>query len=133
MSLVAAGDVQLEAHLRLAMMNFTAPFTVETTALVTDGLVQGGALTRSLPQHAGKLAIQLVSRSPRYYWHALWVDGEVWTWGEVLGTNVPARPALQTMAKWANKIGIKARWGKPQPIVREKPWLLPNIDPDAAK
>lgn len=49
-------------------------------------------------------------------------EGEVWTWGKVLGEYTPARTNLQALA---NKIGWKTDRFSKKPVVREEPWLLP--------
>ena len=50
---------------------------------------------------------------------ALTRDGEVWTWGQVLGEYKPVP---------GNKKDTE-----PEPILRDTPWLLPNIDPSAPR
>ncbi len=54
---------------------------------------------------------------------ALTDEGEVWTWGEVMGETTPGWPALQTMA---DKLGWKTGLFRSKPVVREDPWRLPH-------
>jgi hypothetical protein len=61
----------------------------------------------------------------------LTADGEVWTWGRVLGEDIPARPGLQRMARFARRFGLPTDWGERKPIFRDERWLLPNMDPGA--
>ncbi|MDB6033278.1 MAG: regulator of chromosome condensation [Verrucomicrobiales bacterium] len=46
---------------------------------------------------------------------ALTRDGEVWTWGAVLGEYKPVRPNAKDIVY--------------EPVLRKEPWLLPNIPP----
>lgn len=46
---------------------------------------------------------------------ALTRDGEVWTWGAVLGEYKPVRPNAKDIVY--------------EPVLRQEPWLLPNIPP----
>jgi alpha-tubulin suppressor-like RCC1 family protein len=55
-------------------------------------------------------------------------DGEVWTWGTVLGEHTPAHSSLQSLAKLARGLRLKVHWGNSKPVMRERPWLLPNLD-----
>ena len=58
-------------------------------------------------------------------------DGEVWTWGRILGETIPAKPGLQSLARFARRFHIQADWGERKPVFRDEKWLLPNIDPEA--
>jgi hypothetical protein len=58
-------------------------------------------------------------------------DGEVWTWGRVLGKDVPERRMLQYLAKLLRRVGIKVEWGEAEPTMRNKPWQLPVCPPVA--
>jgi len=60
-------------------------------------------------------------------------DGEVWTWGRVLGGDTPENPNLQAVAKFARRFHIPAVWGESQHVFRDEPWQLPNIDPTTEK
>ncbi len=56
-------------------------------------------------------------------------DGEVWTWGMVLGDPLTLKDrAIRTAVKFANLLHIKATNPDPAPIIREKPWQLRNTD-----
>src|SRR5437867_10665381 len=57
---------------------------------------------------------------------ALTREGEVWTWGKVLGEHTPGHPNLQSLARL---IGWKTHRFESKPVTRDKPWLLPNLDP----
>jgi alpha-tubulin suppressor-like RCC1 family protein len=59
-------------------------------------------------------------------------DGEVWTWGRILGEDIPANPSLQSLAKLARRFHLQVDWGERKAVFRDDPWLLPNIDPEAA-
>lgn len=52
-------------------------------------------------------------------------DGEVWTWGKVLGEYAPAQTNLQAIAK---SLGLKTGRPERQPIIRDKPWQLPHLE-----
>jgi len=63
-------------------------------------------------------------------------DGEVWTWGMVLGDPPTLKSSLQNLASrlsthfhFKNKIPP----AEPAPIYREKPWQLPNVEPEPPK
>ena len=60
---------------------------------------------------------------------ALTRDGEVWTWGSVLGEYVPAHSNLQSLARLAARLHWHVYWGESGPMIRDRPWLLPNLDP----
>lgn len=63
-------------------------------------------------------------------------DGEVWTWGMVLGDPPTLKSRLQTLAsRLAVCFHFKTKIppGDPDPIYREKPWQLPNLEPDPPK
>jgi alpha-tubulin suppressor-like RCC1 family protein len=49
-------------------------------------------------------------------------EGEVWTWGKVLGEYTPASTNLQALAK---KLGWKTDRFEKKPVIRKEPWLLP--------
>jgi alpha-tubulin suppressor-like RCC1 family protein len=60
-------------------------------------------------------------------------DGEVWTWGAVLGEQVRVDPPLQKLAKLINArfaSYLFLRWGQPGPPVRNRPWRLDHMDSD---
>ncbi len=52
-------------------------------------------------------------------------DGEVWTWGRVLGQSTPASTNLESFAK---AIGWKTDRFESKPVMRSKPWQLPNTE-----
>ncbi len=56
---------------------------------------------------------------------ALTRDGEVWTWGKALGEHTTAHTNLQTLAKI---IGWKTDRFQSKPVIRNKPWQLPNVE-----
>ena len=62
---------------------------------------------------------------------ALTRDGEVWTWGMVLGEYQRSFQYLAT--KLVNRLGFKVQFHDLEPVRREKPWPLPNLDPDDGK
>ena len=55
-------------------------------------------------------------------------QGEVWTWGKVLGAPTGGNRALQALSRMANRIGWRLEWGETQPLSLEKPWRLPLED-----
>ena len=55
----------------------------------------------------------------------LTADGEVWTWGKVLGKDIPERPALQYMAKLLRQVKVNVHWGESKPTMRDEIWQLP--------
>lgn len=57
-------------------------------------------------------------------------EGEVWTWGRVLGEYTPARTSLQSLAKIASHLHWDVDWGESQPVTRPKTWLLPVLNLD---
>jgi hypothetical protein len=58
-------------------------------------------------------------------------DGEVWTWGMVLGDPPTFRSRSQAqLAKLAASLHFKIPPPDPPPVYRNKPWQLRNIDPD---
>ncbi len=60
-------------------------------------------------------------------------DGEVWTWGMVLGDPASLSFWLQARAvQIANFFHIKAPPPTPPPVFRDRPWQLRNIDPGAS-
>jgi alpha-tubulin suppressor-like RCC1 family protein len=60
-------------------------------------------------------------------------DGEVWSWGRVLGEHTPANGALQSLAKLAGRLHQEVHWGESQPVTREEMWQLhieePSLEP----
>lgn len=56
---------------------------------------------------------------------ALTREGEVWTWGKVLGEYTPAYPKLQSLA---TRMGWKTHRFDRKPVIREEPWQLPNME-----
>jgi hypothetical protein len=63
---------------------------------------------------------------------ALTRDGEVWTWGLMLGTPRSFRYRLACRAvKLANGLGFKGRPPDPAPVIRQTPWRLPHVEADA--
>lgn len=55
---------------------------------------------------------------------ALTRDGEVWTWGRVLGARTLAESAMQIISPLLYRIGLKTSPGRPQPVMRSEPWEL---------
>src|SRR5258708_3518966 len=54
-------------------------------------------------------------------------DGEVWTWGMVLGDPTSPMGRAQALAvKVANVLHVKISPSDPSPVFREKPWQLRN-------
>jgi hypothetical protein len=62
---------------------------------------------------------------------ALTRDGGVWTWGMVLGDRRRSLPFF--INQLANQLGFKGQLFFPKPVLREKPWPLPNQEPDERK
>ena len=63
---------------------------------------------------------------------ALTRDGEVWTWGLMLGDPLRLGARLQHRAiKLANLFGYKGRPPDAPPIIRPTPWRLPHVEPGA--
>jgi alpha-tubulin suppressor-like RCC1 family protein len=61
---------------------------------------------------------------------ALTHDGEVWTWGLMLGDPRDLRGRLQYQAvRLANRFGYKGGPPDAAPVIRQTPWLLPHLDP----
>lgn len=59
-------------------------------------------------------------------------DGEVWTWGMVLGDPPTIKGRAESLAaKLANGLHFKFRPGDPDPLFRNEPWQLRNVQPDA--
>ncbi len=59
-------------------------------------------------------------------------DGEVWTWGMVLGDPPTLKSRVEDLAaRIFNNLGFKNKFspGDPDPVFRERPWQLPNQDP----
>ena len=63
---------------------------------------------------------------------ALTRDGEVWTWGMVLGDprNLGNRLTYRAV-KLANRLGYKGEPPYATPIIRQTPWRLPHVEADA--
>jgi len=60
-------------------------------------------------------------------------DGEVWTWGLMLGDPRGLRGRLELNAfKLASRFGYKGRPPDAGPVVRQRPWLLPHVEPGAS-
>jgi len=57
---------------------------------------------------------------------ALTRDGEVWTWGWVLGRHDLMTTFLQTLSRLFPRASILARRGWPEPVTRPEPWQLSN-------
>jgi alpha-tubulin suppressor-like RCC1 family protein len=55
-------------------------------------------------------------------------DGEVWTWGRVLGENTPEHKTLQSLARLLRQVHVHVDWGDSQPMIRTTPWVLPVSD-----
>ncbi|HMJ89476.1 MAG TPA: hypothetical protein VK530_06650 [Candidatus Acidoferrum sp.] len=78
---------------------------------------------RPIPLQKDVVAIGATGRSIMGV--ALTKEGEVWTWGKVLGKYAGAYPALQTGAE---ALGWKTTLFKGKPVVRKAPWLLPHTE-----
>lgn len=58
-------------------------------------------------------------------------NGEVWTWGTVLGYHPPKDRFKRALAELCWRFGWKVSWGVNQaPVTRPEPWQLRNLDPD---
>ena len=56
-------------------------------------------------------------------------DGEVWTWGMVLGDPSSLKSNVQAFGKkLANSLHLKINWPDPGPVLRERPWQIPNLE-----
>ena len=56
-------------------------------------------------------------------------DGEVWTWGMILGEPPTLMSRLQAgVAGFAAKLHIRIPTGNPAPVYRDKPWQLRNVE-----
>jgi alpha-tubulin suppressor-like RCC1 family protein len=63
---------------------------------------------------------------------ALTGDGEVWTWGLMLGDPRGLGNRLECRAvRLANRFGYKGRPPDAGPVIRQTPWRLPNVEPGA--
>jgi alpha-tubulin suppressor-like RCC1 family protein len=60
-------------------------------------------------------------------------QGEVWTWGRVLGENTAGNGLLQLLAKLARQAHYDVEWGKSQPVSRGDIWQLTGDEPFAEK
>jgi alpha-tubulin suppressor-like RCC1 family protein len=64
---------------------------------------------------------------------ALTRNGEVWTWGLMLGDPRSLGDRLLFQAiKLANHLGYKGRPGDAKPVMRQTPWRLPHLELDAS-
>lgn len=80
----------------------------------------GGAVHGAAPGVHGPLAVALTR------------NGEVWTWGMILGDPPTLESDLANLGvKFANTLHSKVSPADPDPIFRDKPWQLRNIDPNA--
>jgi alpha-tubulin suppressor-like RCC1 family protein len=62
---------------------------------------------------------------------ALTRDGEVWTWGLMLGDPRNLGNRLQYRAiQLANRFGLKVRPADAGPVIHQTPWQLPHVEPD---
>ncbi|HKQ36724.1 MAG TPA: hypothetical protein VJ063_01525 [Verrucomicrobiae bacterium] len=52
-------------------------------------------------------------------------SGEVWTWGRVLGKDIPEQRTFQYIAKLLRSVKINVHWGESRPTIRDRPWQLP--------
>jgi hypothetical protein len=56
-------------------------------------------------------------------------DGEVWTWGMILGDPPTLMSRLQDLAAgFAAKLHFRIPAGEPDAVYRDKPWQLRNIE-----
>jgi hypothetical protein len=64
---------------------------------------------------------------------ALTRDGEVWTWGLMLGDprGLGNRLAYRAV-RLANRFGYKGEPPYAAPVIRQTPWRLPHLEPDAS-
>jgi hypothetical protein len=61
---------------------------------------------------------------------ALTRDGEVWTWGLMLGEPPTFASILQNGAiPLANQLGFKVQPVDPGPVIRQTPWQLQHLEP----
>jgi hypothetical protein len=61
---------------------------------------------------------------------ALTRDGEVWTWGLILGDPRGLRSQLEYRAvTLANHFGFKGKPPDARPVFRQTPWQLPHLEP----
>jgi alpha-tubulin suppressor-like RCC1 family protein len=61
---------------------------------------------------------------------ALTRDGEVWTWGMMLGDPRGLRGRLELSAfRLANRLGYKGRSPNAKPVIRQTPWQLQHEEP----
>ena len=59
-------------------------------------------------------------------------DGEVWTWGMMLGDpRSPGNQLAYRAVKLANRLGYKGGPPYATPTVRQTPWRLPHLEPEA--
>ncbi|MGO8930800.1 MAG: RCC1 domain-containing protein [Limisphaerales bacterium] len=64
---------------------------------------------------------------------ALTRDGEVWTWGLMLGDPRGLVSRLELSAiQLANRFGYKGRPPEARPVIRQSPWQLPHVEPGTA-
>jgi len=63
-------------------------------------------------------------------WVALTRDGEVWTWGLMLGDPRSLGSKLECGAiRIANHFGYKGKPPDAAPVIRQTPWRLPHVEP----
>ena len=55
-------------------------------------------------------------------------QGEVWSWGRVLGENKPERKSLQALSRFLQRLRLRGDWGASRPVMRSKLWRLPISD-----
>ncbi|HWY78334.1 MAG TPA: hypothetical protein VN281_22145 [Verrucomicrobiae bacterium] len=77
----------------------------------------GGATHAAPPGYHGPIGVTLTR------------DGEVWTWGMVLGDPPTLKSGADNLAvRFARLFGSKADFPDPDPVFRDQPWQLRNID-----
>ena len=58
-------------------------------------------------------------------------EGEVWTWGMVLGESPTLLRSIQIVtARLADLVHLKIQWDDPQPVIRETPWRVSHSEAD---
>ena len=59
-------------------------------------------------------------------------NGEVWTWGVILGDPPTMKSRFQGVAsRLGNLFHLKIHSDEPEPVYRETPWQIRNVEPDA--
>ena len=77
----------------------------------------GGAVHAAAPGIHGPIGVVLTR------------EGEVWTWGMILGDPPSLKSSAQDFAaKIAARFNVKLPQTDPPPVYRNKPWQLKNID-----